>query len=282
MPDVAGMFEKAYEAVLRTWPGVEVADLAGPYGTTRVLSSGPPDGPPLVLLPGGGATATAWFANAPALSALARVHAVDLPGTAGGTAVSVRDAAGLCRWLDSVLDVLAGGPVDLAGHSYGGWVALTYALHAPARVRRLALLDPTQCFAGFRPGYLVHALPVLVRPSRRTAAALRRWETGGRALDPVWTALADAAAEAPKAGKLVTRPKPDRQRLRRLDLPTLVLLAGAGKAQDAAKAAAAARASLPDVRIEVLPTATHHTLPLDPAAEVNRALLAFFTGRERG
>jgi pimeloyl-ACP methyl ester carboxylesterase len=271
-------FEAAYEAVLRQWPGVEVADLPGPYGTTRVLSSGPPDAPPLVLLPGGGATATAWFANAPALSRVARVHAVDLPGTAGGTAVSVGDAAGLCGWLDSVLDAISGGPVDLAGHSYGGWVAVTYALHAPVRVRRLALVDPTQCFAGFRPGYLLHALPVLVRPRRRTAAALRRWETGGRPLDPAWTAVADAAAEASKTGRLVTRPKPSRQRLRGLDVPTLVLLAGSGKAQDPAKAAAGARAALPDVRVEVLPTATHHTLPLDPAAEVNRALVAFLSG----
>jgi pimeloyl-ACP methyl ester carboxylesterase len=257
-------FETAYRAVLRKWPSVEVADLAGPSGTTRVLSSGPPDGPPLVLLPGGGATATAWFANAPALSEAARVHAVDLPGTAGGTVVPVRDAAGLCGWLDSVLDAVAGAPVDLAGHSYGGWVALTYALHAPSRVRRLALIDP----------------PVLVRPGRRTAAALRRWETGGRALDPAWTAVADAAAEAPKTGKLVTRPKPSRERLRGLDLPTLVLLAGCGKAQDAAKAAAGARSALSDVRVEVLPTATHHTLPLDPAADVNRALLAFFGERD--
>ena len=273
-----GEFETAYQAVLQKWPRVEVADLPGPYGTTRVLSSGPPDGPPLVLLPGGGATATAWFANAPALSDPARVHAVDLPGTAGGTAVSIRDAAGLCGWLDSVLDAVAGGPVDLAGHSYGGWVALTYALHAPARVRRLALLDPTQCFAGFRPGYLLHALPVLVRPSRRTAAALRRWETGGRPLDPAWTTVADAAAEAPTTGKLVTRPKPSPQQLRGLDVPTLVLLAGSGKALDAGKAAAGARASLPDVRVAMLPTATHHTLPLDPAADVNRALLAFFGG----
>ncbi len=274
-----GEFETAYEAVLRKWPSVEVADLPGPYGTTRVLSSGPPDGPPLVLLPGGGATATVWFTNAPALSEAARVHAVDLPGMAGGTAVSVRDAAGLCGWLDSVLDAVAGGPVDLAGHSYGGWVALTYALHAPARIRRLALIDPTQCFAGFRPGYLLHALPVLVRPNRRTAAALRRWETGGRALDPAWSAVADAAAEAPKTGKLVTRPKPSREQLRELDRPTLVLLARGGKAQDPAKVAAGARSSLPDVRVEVLPTATHHTLPLDPAADVNRALLAFFSER---
>jgi len=275
-----GEFETAYRAVLRKWPSVEVADLAGPSGITRVLSSGPPGGPELVLLPGGGATATAWFANAPALSEAARVHAVDLPGMAGGTAVPVRDAAGLFGWLDSVLDAVAGGPVDLAGHSYGGWVALSYALHAPARVRRLALIDPTQCFTGFRLGYLVHALPVLVRPGRRTAAALRHWETGGRALDPAWTALADAAAEAPKTGKLVTRPKVSRERLRGLDLPTLVLLAGSGKAQDGAKAAAGARSALPDVRVEVLPTATHHTLPLDPAADVNRALLAFFGERD--
>jgi len=269
-----GEFDAAYETVLRQWPGVEVRDLQGSYGTTRVLSSGPPDAPPLILLPGGGATATVWFANAPALSRVARIHAVDLPGMAGGTAVSVRDTAGLCGWFDSVLDAVASGPVDLAGHSYGGWVALTYALHAPQRVRRLALIDPTQCFAGFRLGYLLHALPVLVRPSRRTAAALRRWETRGRALDPAWVAVADAAAEAPSTGKLVTGRKPAPDRLRGLAVPTLVLLAGAGRAQDAAKAAAGARA-LPDVTLEVLPTATHHTLPLDPAAAVDRALLEF-------
>ena len=57
-----------------------------------------------------------------------------------------------------------------------------------------------------------------------------------------------------------------------------MLLAGSGKAQDVDKAAAGARASLPDVRVEVLPTATHHTLPLDPSTEVNRALLAFLRG----
>jgi pimeloyl-ACP methyl ester carboxylesterase len=272
---MSGEFEAAYAAVLRQCPDVEVADVSGPYGSTRVLSSGPADGRPLVLLPGGGATATGWFANAPALSRVARVHAVDLPGTAGGTRASVRDLTGLCGWLDSVLDAVAEGPVDLAGHSYGGWVALTYALHAPERVRRLALLDPTQCFAGFRPGYLLHALPVLLRPSRRTAAALRRWETGGRALEPSWTAVADAAAEAPRTGRLVTRPRPAPERLRALGVPTLVLLAGRGRAQDPAKVAAGARASLPDVTVEVLPTATHHSLPLDPAAEVDRAMLDF-------
>jgi pimeloyl-ACP methyl ester carboxylesterase len=268
-------FAQAYEKVLGHWPGAEVSDLPSAYGTTRVLSCGPVDGPPLVLLPGGGATATVWFANVAALSRVARVHAVDLAGNAGYTVVSTRDAAALCGWLDTVLDTLGRGPVDLAGHSYGGWVALTYALQAPARVRRLALLDPTQCFAGFRPGYLLHALPLLVRPNRARAAALLRWETGGRLLDPAWTTLHGLAAELPSTGTLVTRPRPAAERLRTLDVPTLLLLAGQSRAHDIGKVEANARALLPDVTVTVLPGASHHSLPLDPATEVDRALLDF-------
>jgi pimeloyl-ACP methyl ester carboxylesterase len=228
-----------------------------------------------VLLPGGGATAAVWFANVAELSRVRRVHAVDLPGNAGYTVVSIRDAAALGGWLDTVLDALGGGPVDLAGHSYGGWVALTCALHAPARVRRLALLDPTQCFAGFRPGYLLHALPLLVRPNRRSAAALLHWETGGRALDPAWTALHGIGAELPSTGTLVTRPRPATDRLRALDLPTLVLLAEHSRAHDIGRVAATARAVLPHVTTAVIRDATHHTLPTAPAADVDRALLDF-------
>lgn len=271
-------FDAAYRAVLEQWPAVEVSDLTSPYGTTRVLSAGPADAPPLVLLPGGGATATAWFDNAAALADRYRVHAVDLPGNAGYTVVTVADAEELCRWLDTVVDTVVGpvgGPVALAGHSYGGWVALTYALHAPERVRRLALLDPTMCFAGMSPGYLLHAIPVLVRPNRRTAGGLVRWETGGRRLDPAWTALHGLAAELPSTGKLVTGPRPAADRLRRLEVPTLVLLAGRSRTHDIAKVQAGARALLPQVTTAVLADATHHSLPMDPAAAVTKALLDF-------
>jgi pimeloyl-ACP methyl ester carboxylesterase len=267
-------FAQAYEKTLDQWPAdVEVSDLRSEYGTTRVLTTGPPDAPPLVLLPGGGATATVWFANVAALSRVARVHAVDLPGNAGYTRVSTVDAAALGRWLDTVLDALGGGPVDLAGHSYGGWLALTYALHAPARVRRLALLDPTQCFAGFRSGYLLHALPLLIRPSRARAAALLRWETGGRPLDPAWTAVHEIGVELPSTGKLVTGPKPSPAQL--TGVPTLLLLAGQSRAHEIGKVERTARALLPDVTVTVLPAASHHSLPTHPADDVNAALLAF-------
>jgi len=267
-------FVAAYEAVLARWPEVEVTNFSSAYGTTRMLSAGPAGAPPVVLLPGGGATATVWFANVAALSGEFRVHALDVPGNPGYTVVSVRNAGELCNWLDGVLSI-ADAPVGLVGHSYGGWVALTYALHAPDRVRRLALLDPTRCFGGYALAYMLHALPVLVRPSRRTAGALLRWETRGRALDPAWTVLHGLAAEQPSTGKLVARPRPAADRLRELRVPTLVLLAERSRAHDVGKVGASARRLLPDVTTAVLSGATHHTLPMDPAAEVDRALLPF-------
>lgn len=268
-------FAAAYERVLGQWPAVEVTNFSSRRGTTRVLSCGPAGAPPLVLLPGAGATATAWFANVGALAERHRVHAVDLPGTAGYTVVSVADAAELGDWLDTVVEAVGGGPVTLAGHSYGGWMALTYALRAPERVGRLALLDPTLCFAGLRPGYLLRALPLLVRPDRARAAGLVRWESGGRALDPAWTALQAVAAELPSTGKLVVRPRPAAERLRTLSVPTLVLLAERSRAHDAVRVGAGARRLLPQVSTVVLPGASHHSLPMDPAPAVNRALLDF-------
>lgn len=261
-------FAAAYGAVLAGWPGVEVADVPGPAGSTRVLSSGRAGAPPLVLLPGGGATAAVWSANAAALSTEFRLRAPDLPGDAGFTTVPVADAAGVCRWLDGVV---GRAPVDLVGHSYGAWVALTYALSAPGRVRRLVLLDPTNIFAGFSPAYLARAVPTLLRPSRRRTVALLAWETRGRTLPPAWAALAGLAAERPSSGKLVTGPRPDAGRL---TTPTLVLLAGRSRAHDVARVAERA-GRLPSVTTSVIPGATHHSLPFDPAADVNRALLEF-------
>lgn len=116
---------------------------------------GPDDGTPVVLLHGGGATSTVWFANAEALAGTHRAFAPDAvggPGRSVPAGVGVRSPADLMRWLDAVLDGLGLRRDALVGHSYGGWTALSYAVHATERVTRLVLLDPTDCFAGLRLG----------------------------------------------------------------------------------------------------------------------------------
>src|SRR6266508_5970951 len=236
VPGMSERFRAAYDALLRRWPvPVEAIDVPTAYGTTRVNACGPDGAPPLVLLHSGGATSTVWFGNVGALSQEHRVYAVDRLGDAGrgvadGRPMRTRDD--LMAWLEAVLDGLGVDLVRLCGHSYGAWQALSYTLRHPERVSRLALLDPTDCFAGLGLRYRLRAVRLLVRPSPDRIAAFLRWETGGAALDP---------------GRL----------------------AGRSRAHDVAAVEAGARRLLPDAAVETLPEATHSTIPTGHAAALN-------------
>ncbi|MFI2782359.1 alpha/beta fold hydrolase [Streptomyces sp. ALB3] len=266
-------FLAAYDEVLAAhWPtGAASSVVPTPYGGTHVNSYGPEGAPPVVLLPGGGgATSTVWSAQAARLGRTHRVHAVDLVGEPGRSTTGelpLRTAADLMGWLDALLDGLHTEQAALCGHSYGGWIALRYALHAPRRVSRLVLLDPTLCFAGFHPRYLLRALPMLLRPTVRRTRAFLAWETGGASFGPARSRLRDEAVGFPSA-RPVTGPRPSPQELRGMDVPTLVLLAGGSRAHDARRVAAAAGRLLPDVRTATVTDATHHSMPLgSPGAE---------------
>ncbi len=139
------------------------------------------------------------------------MHAVDLLGDAGRTerrGTPLKGADDLTAWLDALLDGLGLTRTHLCGHSYGAWLATRYALHAPQRIDRLALVDPTQVFAGFRPGYLLRALPSVLRPSESRARAFLSWETGGRPLDEDWQRLYALGTTVP-GRKLVVGGRPE-------------------------------------------------------------------------
>lgn len=267
-----------YDAVLSQWPvPVDVLDLESAYGTTRINACGAASAPPLVLLSGGFATSTVWFANVAALSANHRVYAVDVicdQGRSIASGTPVNSLPTLMAWLDTVFDGLAIRDAALCGHSYGGWIALQYALHAPARVSRLALLDPTQCFARFSTSFLLHALPVLLRPSIKHTLANLAWETSAANLDPAWLALQAAGTAVPRP-KVVSGGPPKRDGLRTLPMPVLLVLAGRSKAHSVGRVEAGARAGIKNLTVSTLPEATHFTLPALHAGEVNRELVGF-------
>jgi pimeloyl-ACP methyl ester carboxylesterase len=293
-PDVAQAFTASYQAALDRWPaGTSAVDVTGPYGTTHVQVCGPPDGAPLVLLHGGGGTSASWFANAGPLSQVHRVYALDqiddaglsvpADGTAGGQAggQTVRRPRDLMGWLDGVLDQLGLDAAAFAGHSYGAWLALSYALHAPRRVTGLALLDPTTCFAGLRPGYLLRAVPLFIRPTQARARAVVTWETAQASLPPdaLLTELATLGGGEFRRPGLVRPRRPAAADLAASRVPMLVLLAEHSRAHDIQRVGQNAERLAPGVTPAVLPGAALHTLPATSPDELNQRLLDFLGGQ---
>ncbi|MFI6583149.1 alpha/beta fold hydrolase [Embleya sp. NPDC050493] len=275
------LFRQAYDEALSTWPAAtEHLTVPTPQGPTRVYALGPRDAPPLLLLPGGGATSLVWRDRATEWAREHRVYAVDLLGQPGRSRVTgrpPRTTQDLCRWLDAVLDGLGVARSALGGHSYGGWIALHYALWAPERVERLVLVDPTLCFARFRLGYLLRALPGLVRPTPARRRAFTEWETRRAGAENVWRTL-DALAAAVPTERPVIGPRPAAKALRSLRVPVLVLLAEAGRAQAADEALRNVRLLIPHARASLLPGTTHHGLPQDVPQGTDQLVREFLAG----
>lgn len=271
-------FFTAYDRVLQKWPAdTQAIDVDTVYGTTRINACGPVDGPALVLLPGAGATSTVWFANVEALSQRYRVYAVDLMGDVGRSVPgeqSIDSVDELLNWVTAVLDELGLRAVALCGHSYGAMIALAYTLRNESRVDALTLLDPNACFGSMSPRYLLHALPILLASNEKRQRAFVRWETDDAQLDPDWLdVLALGAAHAPTTKTIVPK-RPNPATFANFGVATTVVLAGNGKVHNAARIESAVRTALPAARTVILDGATHHTLPMLPAAEVNEILLS--------
>jgi len=110
----------------------------------RVSYSERGHGAPVVLVHGSACSAAHWAGVGERLAADHRVIALDLHGHgstdawAGDGPLSLADEAALV----GAVAAAAGEPVHLVGHSYGGAVALRFALERPRTVRTLTLIEP--------------------------------------------------------------------------------------------------------------------------------------------
>ena len=270
-------FFSAYDRVLAKWPvPIDTIDVQSDYGTTRVNACGPVDGPPVMLLPGGGATATVWFANVAALARGNRVFAIDPMGEPGRSVVGqrpIRMVDDLMSWLDQVLDTLKVTRSSMIGHGYGATMALEYALHRTERVRTLVLLDPPSCFTGMRLAYLLHAVPLLVRPTRKRMRSLIRWETQNAPLDADWLDLTERGTDFPSAKPVVPR-RPKGDRWATLSANVTKVFAGDSKVHNSSRVSGAVGKVLPNAHTVVLNGCSHHMLPIMPAGELDAVLLS--------
>jgi pimeloyl-ACP methyl ester carboxylesterase len=156
-------------------------------------------------------------------------------------------------------------------------MALRYCLHAPDRVSRLVLVDPSDCFSSLGLRYRLRALPLVLRPSGRRLSRLLSWETEGRPLDPAWLRVACLGADLGRPSIVLPRP-PSPEQLASLSVPTLVAVAARSRAHDPNAIARRAFERMPSVSVTELPTASHHSLPTEHATELARAVIEFDDG----
>src|SRR5262245_2623032 len=121
-------------------------------------------GPAVVLVHGLGGFAESWRHNISAISRVATVFAVDLPGFGRSSKPPARyRLADSARALHGFIQAMGLDRVAVVGHSLGAAVSLTYALTHPARVERVALLGGLVPGSSYRPSlpYRVAATPLL-------------------------------------------------------------------------------------------------------------------------
>ncbi|BBG03371.1 pimeloyl-ACP methyl ester carboxylesterase [Pseudonocardia autotrophica] len=202
-----------------------------PIGSGRIALLRHGSGAPLLVLHAAGG-AGEWNEYLELLSAAVDVIAPDHPGFGHSDDLpEVTDTAGIARLYLELLDRLGIGPVDVAGASFGGWVAAQLASLAPERVRRLVLMAPAGLhlpehppadLAGLGPEGVVRALYLDPRRAEEVLAAPRSAPALARAARDA-AAAARFARALPDAPPLHDPELPGR--LTRISAPTLVLLA---------------------------------------------------------
>lgn len=276
-----------YRAWLAKWslqPEERVVDTKS--ARTHLLVWGPVDAPPLVVLHGAGSSALAWDLQAEAFGRNRRVYALDVPGHYGlsVSAKPMKKMADLTTWMDEVLDALQLSRVDMLGHSFGGQVALYYALHAPARLNRLLLMAPGALHP-LRSAYLFRAM-LTVFGTRWITENLMRY-LGARVNDhhePYETRLQHVIDDGMIVGRhfgMLEMPWPTTLRdeeLRALSVPTLLIIGEQEVIYDAHKAMARATALIPKLQTALIPNAGH-LMNLSHPEQLDAAIAKFLAAQ---
>ncbi|MFE2973452.1 alpha/beta fold hydrolase [Streptomyces sp. NPDC059258] len=257
----------------------------------HVAHDGPREAPPLLLIHGSGASGSSWGPVVPALAARHHVVRVDLPGHGHSPPADSYEVPEQAARLAVALGELDLGPVTVAGHSSGGYIATALAEHRPDLVESLALISSGPGPDALLPQpALLRALiapplgPLLWRV--RSDAMLRRGVTAvcNRPVD----VPDDLVAEVRGIGYRTFRTVLSRntayiagrsvpERLSVLDVPVLVIFGAADPRWN--PSSAHLYDTVAKARVEMLPDVGHFP-PLEAPQETAELLLGFTaTGR---
>ncbi|GIJ36338.1 alpha/beta fold hydrolase [Micromonospora sediminimaris] len=260
-------FLRAYTEAFAALPDpTETIDVRTDYGIVRVYrfaGTGADDGgtnTPLLLLPGRASGTPVWADNVPLLLPIGDVYTVDLLGEPGMSVQNrpIDSDEAQAEWLHQTLQALPPDEFHLVGLSIGGWTAVNLALHRPDHIASMTVIDPVYVFADMPFGTIVRSIPAaLPWLPRSWRDSFNSYTAGGAPVED--EPVADMIEAGMQHYKL-RLPQPTRiseERLRRLDLPVLAIIAGESVMHDPQQAVETARRALPRGTVRLYPGASH-------------------------
>jgi pimeloyl-ACP methyl ester carboxylesterase len=260
------------------------------------------EGPPLVLLHGGGPGASAWSnwkQNLPGLSRGFRTLLVDQPGYGRSDKPTVRGGMWefYARAVRDLLDTLGIERASFIGNSLGGGTTLKFALDYPERVDRLVLMGPAggmlPIFSawpseGLRTLMSFYAPPgpsrermqaiidaLMFDPSKVDAEVLE--ERYQAAIDPEAMATAQAVFRAVQSGEKVMVAEELWRDVHRITQPALIVWGREDRVLPLDGALYMTR-YMPDARLHVFPRCGHWA-QVEHREEFERLVTDFLTPR---
>ena len=271
--------QEYYQTFINDWTvAFEQLKLTTRFGETHLLTCGDKALPPLLLIHGAMANATAWFLDVEEWSKHFRIYAVDIIGEPGLSAQArlPMNTDAYTLWLDDVMQEAGLSEAAVVGESLGGRLALDYASRRPEKITKLALLAPGG--VGPQRKFLLKALPLMLL-GKWGKRKVREMIFGPEEKNPSPTTLRFRDFFAlitqhvtPRMEKL---PILSDQALQNISAPVLAIVAGKDVLLDAKSTQSRLENNVADVRVIFKPEARH--LIRDRAA-----ILEFLTMKSSG
>jgi pimeloyl-ACP methyl ester carboxylesterase len=277
-PEVRARFMAMYDEKMKAWPvPYEDVFVDTAYGNVHVIVSGPKDAPPILLLHASGVGGWSWLYNAEALSQAHRIYAIDTLGDAGKSTLHNVDrfpqnGQQLGELVAEIADKLDVEKAYVVGASEGGFIGTNFALYAPERVEKLALLGPMG-YAGTTES-IVRIMLTQFFPLKSIHDSTIPWAFGDNPRVVVvfgeWMHLLMAGVTPRKAAPV---PFTAEQR-QSLKMPVLLVLGEKDNLVGDPEIARAKVQDIPDIQVEVLDTG--HLIGAEQPEKVNALIIEFF------
>ena len=242
-------------------------------------------GPAVILLHGAFMERGAWDLQMPALSARHRVVRYDIRPF-GESTVPEKPY----KTTDDLLALMDGLKIDrahLVGHSFGGGVAIDFAIVHPARVASLVLVNAGVSGAPMPADEQKEAMQVFVAARESEAKAVAAWMRLGlwsasRDRPEVMKAIERSTTRSAAAFELAAPPfvpitPPASGRLGEVRVPALVVTGTRDTPGNRALSDTVGK-GIPGATVVTIPGADH-AIPIGWAKELNEAILKFLPGR---